>query len=96
MSFQAIIELPKAKRIVEAVLRERLGDAGFLRATIAEDRDADGNAILNIRSVFKKGKMPLKGLDSIKAIHEVRRALLKAGDERFPHVIHELPEDKAA
>lgn len=96
MSNDTNIELSEAKRIVEGVLRERLGSAGFARATVTEGRDLDGNRILKIRSVFKKGKTSLRGLDSIKAIHEVRRALLKAGDDRFPRIVHELPEDKAA
>ena len=89
-------DLKQTSRIVDAVLRARLGRAGFDKVVVREERDEEGRPVLKIRSIFKPGSAKLSGADSIHAIHEVRRALLKQGDERFPYVFHELPEDRAA
>jgi len=89
-------DLRQTTGLVDAVLRARLGHAGFDRVVVTEDRDEDGRPVLKIRSIFKRGAARLSGSDSILAIHEVRRTLLKHGDERFPYVFHELPEDRAA
>ena len=90
------MEIDSIRRLVEQVLREKLGAQGFSHAIVSETEDEEGRPALTIRSIFGAGRTVLTGLDSIRAKHEVRRALIANGEDRFPYVRHELPEESAA
>jgi hypothetical protein len=68
-------------KIVSKILRDRLKDFGFQRASVHPEQDFDGSSILRVTAHIKRHDVPSSRLTE--ALHEIRSKLLSKGEERF-------------
>lgn len=73
---------------VNEVLRARMERWGFTHARIRPGFDHDGDPVLFIDAEYKLMPEPLDPRVTFGLISEVRRALERLGETRFPHVRH--------
>ena len=94
MSTRTEIIDDKIVRAVEDVIRARMGRYGFRRAQVRAGFDWTGEPTLFIDAAYDLVATPLKlGVTYGLAI-EVLGALEARGEERFPHIRHDFPEDQ--
>jgi len=79
-------------KVISKILRERLTDFGFQRATVHSEQDFDGSSILRVTAHLKKLDVPSSRLTA--ALHEIRSALLSKNEERFVLLGSESPNDE--
>jgi hypothetical protein len=82
----------KIKQIVNQVLREHLAGYGFQSAEISFVRDADGDPVLFVDASYRYSDDPVNADAVLRAIINLRVALLRAGETRFPHIRHHFDE----
>ncbi|MBX4899264.1 hypothetical protein HJA81_30190 [Rhizobium bangladeshense] len=83
-----------AKKVVEKVLRDRLGPVGFSGADIRADRDSDGDPILLVDVNYKYSEKPIASKITYGLSTEIRKALAALGETRFPHIRHHFDEQQ--
>jgi hypothetical protein len=83
---------PKVAKAVEDVLRARMGRWGFTRARIRPGLDHDGDPVLFIDAEYRLMPEPLDPRATFGLVTDVRDALERIGETRFPHVRHHFDE----
>jgi hypothetical protein len=81
-------------RIANEVLRETLGPHGFQSADIRPAPDFDGEPSLHVTAHFKPQAGVTNGEASTRALSTLRRRLLERGEERFPYIRYDYPDDE--
>jgi hypothetical protein len=82
------------KSIADEVLRATLGPSGFERSDVREDVDSDGEPALFITARFKHGVGATDGKAALAALTNLRAALQQHGEERFPFLRFDYPDDE--
>jgi hypothetical protein len=82
------------KSIADDVLRATLGPSGFERSDATEDVDSDGEQALFITARFKHGVSAADGKVALAALKKLRATLQKHGEERFPYLRFDYPDDE--
>ncbi len=78
---------------INEVLHAQLDDIGFESADIAEAEDHDGEPVLQI--VIKYGKVgaTIDPTPTFSLARYLKEAIRPLGEQRFPHLRHEFPDD---
>lgn len=85
---------PKTRKSIEVTLRDGLTPQGFVRVEeIRAGEDHDGEEILDIDVVFGRPASGFDGRAALETLARLRKRLLAAGEQRFPHVRYRFPED---
>lgn len=82
------------RKIADAALRDALRDAGFVESEVRFGLDHDGERAIFVAARFRAGSGPIGGSASIRAMRALSDALLARGEERFPYLINEYPDDE--
>ena len=77
---------------IEAVLKARMGRFGFKRASVRAGEDQDGDPVLRIDAEYNYSEKPIDVRATYGLTTEVRDALEKLGEERFPYIRHHFDE----
>ncbi len=77
---------------IEGVLKARMGRFGFKRATIRAGEDRDGDPVLRIDAEYTYSEKPIDVRATVGLTTEMRDALEKVGEDRFPHIRHHFDE----
>lgn len=81
-------------RIANEVLRETLGPHGFAHAEVRPAPDFDGEPSLYVTAHFKPQAGVTNGEASTRALSSLRKRLLDQGEERFPYIRYDYPDDE--
>ena len=81
-------------RITNEVLRETLGAHGFAHADVRPAPDHDGDPALYVTAHFKPQAGVTDGVASTRALSSLRQRLLDSGEERFPYIRYDYPDDE--
>jgi len=79
--------------IADDVLHATLGPSGFERSEAREDLDSDGVQALFITPRFKHGVGATDGKAALAALTRLRAALQQRGEERFPYLRFDYPDE---
>lgn len=82
----------KVATAVDDVLKARMGRFGYTRASIRPGEDHDGDPVLLIDAEYTYSKKPIDVRATVGLTSELRDALEKVGEHRFPHVRHHFDE----
>lgn len=82
------------RSIADDVLRATLGASGFERSDVREGVDSDGEPALFITARFKRGVGAADGKAAMSALTGLRAALQQHGEERFPFLRFDYPDDE--
>lgn len=82
----------ETQRLIQSVIRDRLGQAGVGEARIRADEDHDGDPIIVIDVNHPYSDEPYDPRIGFGLTGEVQAALLAEGEERFPHVRHHFDD----
>lgn len=77
---------------IEAVLKARMGRFGFTRASVRAGEDHDGDPVLRIDAEYTYSEKPIDVRATYGLTTELRDALEKVGEDRFPHIKHHFDE----
>lgn len=80
--------------IADEVLRATLGAHGFERSEVVDDIDSDGLRAVQVTARFKPGSQPAEGRAALAALTGLRATLRARGDERFPFLRYDYPDDE--
>jgi hypothetical protein len=86
----------EVKKLADRLLAEDLGKFGFREVEVSTGEDEDGDEFFDISAHFNPSRTPLDPRASIRATSRLRKALLDAGENRFPSVLSILPETNPA
>lgn len=81
-------------RITNEVLRETLGPHGFAHADVQAAPDFDGEPSLRVTAHFKPQAGITSGEASTRALSSLRQRLIENGEERFPYIRYDYPDDE--
>jgi hypothetical protein len=79
---------PDAYQEIQRVLKEYLTPFGHTEFHVKAGLDHDGDPVLFIDADYKLSKTPVDPAIVHEADRTLRRCLIEAGDDRFPHVRH--------
>lgn len=82
------------EQIAEKVLRRELDASGLERVVVREERDDVDDQVLAVDAVMKPGTDVLDGAIVSGAHRALRRALLDAGEDRFPYFMIRHSDDE--
>lgn len=82
------------RKVANEVLRETLGAHGFEQADVRPVPDFAGEPALYVTAHFKPQAGVTNGEASTRALSSLRRRLLDAGEERFPYIWYDYPDDE--
>ena len=82
------------RQLANEVLHETLGPHGFVSADIKPAPDYDGEPSLYVTAHFKAEAGITSGEASMLALSSLRRRLLDLGEERFPYIRYDYPDDE--
>lgn len=85
----------RALDVAGDVLRELLDGFGFEAATITAGQDHDGEPVLFVDIKYRWGAPAIPRDVSFGLVRNLRDALLRVGEKRFPHVRHKIPDGRA-
>ena len=77
---------------IERILRKRMGSYGFERVAVSTGVDHDGDEVLFIDAEYKYLKRPIDVRATVGLTNELRDALERLGEDRFPHVRHRFDD----
>ncbi len=77
---------------IEGVLKARMGRFGFKRASVRVGEDLDGEPALRIDAEYTYQEKPIDVRATVGLITELRDALEKVGEDRFPYIKHHFDE----
>ncbi len=81
-------------RIADTVLARTLGPIGFQAVTVGDGVDADGEDALFLVARFARGARSVDGKAGAAALSGLRAALQAKGEDRFPLLRLEFPDDE--
>lgn len=82
------------RRVANEVLRETLGHHGFEQADVRPAPDHDGEPSLYVTAHFRPHSGVTDGATSTRALSTLRLRLLDLGEERFPYIRYDYPDDE--
>ncbi|RVU19047.1 hypothetical protein [Methylobacterium oryzihabitans] len=82
------------RTIANEVLAATLGSSGYERVEVRHGYDHDGDPSLFVKAVFRPGAGLTDGGRLNRANAELRTRLLTGGEERFPYLNVEYPDDE--
>lgn len=82
------------RQVANEVLHETLGPHGFESADIRPAPDYDGEPSLYGTAHFKSQAGITSGEASMLALSSLLRRLLDLGEERFPYIRYDYPDDE--
>ena len=82
------------RQVANEVLRETLGPHGFESADVRPAPDFDGEPSLYVTAHFKPQAGVTSGEASTRALSVLRKRLLAEGEERFPYIRYDYPDDE--
>ena len=77
---------------IEGVLKARMGRFGFKRASVRAGEDLDGDPALRIDAEYAYSEKPIDVRATVGLVTELRDALEKVGEDRFPYIRHHFDE----
>ena len=80
--------------LADQVLNETLGSSGFARSTVEAGVDHDGDKALFVTAHFKPRSGVTAGKASLDAMSGLRTSLLDKGEDRFPYLDYDYPDDE--
>ena len=80
--------------VVNDVLRKVLGPHGFERADVDPGVNFDGEPSLRVTAHFRLDAGVTDGAASTAALSELRHELAVRGEERFPYIRYDYPNDE--
>jgi hypothetical protein len=82
------------RQVANEVLRETLGPHGFESADVRPAPDFDGEPSLYVTAHFRPQAGVTSGEASTRALSVLRKRLLDRGEERFPYIRYDYPDDE--
>jgi hypothetical protein len=80
--------------VANEVLRETLGAHGFEHADVQPAVDHDGEPSLFVTAHFRARAGITDGAASTRALSSLRLRLLDLGEDRFPYIRYDYPDDE--
>jgi hypothetical protein len=77
---------------IEGVLKARMGRFGFKRASVRAGEDHDGDPVLRTDAEYTYSEKPIDVRATVGLTTELRDALEKVGEYRFPYIRHHFDE----
>jgi len=77
---------------IQRLLRERLNRYGFERAVINSGSDHTGDPALFIDAYYHLAGEPVKTIEILHFLTELRNVLVSKGERRFPYLRHHFDE----
>ena len=85
--------MDEIKTVTVRSLKETLGSFGFERADVAAGVDHDGDNALFVTAYFASTSQPAGERPLVHAMGSLRRHLLDSGEERFPYLRSDFPDE---
>lgn len=82
------------RNVANEVLREALGPHGFEHADVHPAANHDGEPSLFVTAHFRPRAGVTDGAASTRALSSLRLRLLDLGEDRFPYIRYEYPDDE--
>jgi hypothetical protein len=84
----------EVRSLAESAFLAALGASVFERAEIEAHLDHDGEDALFVTAHFRSGVDSVRPETVTDALVSLRRSLQERGDERFPYVRYDFPDDE--
>jgi len=82
----------EVRTLANRLLKEDLGKFGFREVKVAVAEDRDGEEFFDISAYFDPARTLPNPRATIRSSSRLRQELLKKGENRFPNVLHFLPD----
>lgn len=83
---------PAVNEDIQKLLRERLGRYGFERAIVNAGSDHSGDPALFIDAYYRLSGEPVRTMEMLRLLTDLRNLLVHSGERRFPYLKHHFDE----
>jgi hypothetical protein len=83
---------PAVNDDIQKLLKERLGRYGFERAMVNAGSDHSGDPALFIDAYYRLSGEPVKTIEILHLLSDLRNLLVHSGESRFPYLKHHFDE----